>query len=243
MTNLDKILTHTFVTNLLDDSKSILIDYDFNLSDIELEKDPAFSEFEYYIHNTGFYAVHLLELCKQLENALELFSNFNYSKKKISRGDHITYNIENYIIRLSSLTDRILQTINAVFHLGIDENDVNERVIIRNIKVSRTETTKHFNKFKKTLNGYSSERNTIVHRHSYLNNQLKRIQMFYHLDFVKKLLNEKPYFKHFRKQKLTEFIKEKKEEYHKTNESCFESMLPIFNDLNLHYEKMKQKLK
>jgi len=243
MTNLDKLLTHPFVTNLLDDGKLILVDYDFKLSDIELEKDPDFPEFEYYIHNTGFYSVHLLELCKQLENALELFSNFNYSNKEISRGDHITYNIENYIIRLSSLTDRILQTINAVFHLGIDEKDVNERVIIKNIKVSRTETTKHFNEFRKTLNDYSGERNTIVHRHSYLDNQLRQIQMFYHLDFSKKLLKEKPYFKHFRKKKLTDFIKERKEEYHKTNESCFESMLPIFNDLNSQYEKMKSKLK
>jgi len=231
------------VTKLLDDSKPILVDYDINLSDIELVKDPDFSEFEYYIHNTGFYSVHLLELCKQLENALELFSNFNYSKKEISRGDHITYNIENYIIRLSSLTDRILQTINAVFHLGIDEKDVNERVITRNIKVSRTETKKHFNEFKKTLNGYSSERNTIVHRHSYLDNQLRRIQMFYHLDFSKRLLDDKPYFKYFRKKELTDFIKEKKEEFNKTNESCFESMIPIFNDLNSQYEKMKIKLK
>ena len=175
---------------------------------------------------------------------MELFSNINDSKRETSSIAHIVYNIENYIIRLSSLTDRILQIINAVFYLGINKRDINERVVIENLKEeSVTEITKHFNEFKKILNSYSSERNTIVHRHSYLDTQLRYIQVLYLEDFSKKLLKEQPYFKRFRETELTDFIKEKKEEYHKINERCFKSMLPIFNDLDFQYEKMKSKLK
>src|SRR5690606_34214760 len=140
-------------------------------------------------HNTGFYSIHFLELCRQLENAIELLSNFRYDgKSSISRGDHLTYNIENYIIRLTSLSDRTLQTINATFHLGIDERDVNERVIINNIKVSRTTLSKHYNDFKKSLKDYTGERNTIVHRHSFMDKQLKKIQIFYHSELTKGML-------------------------------------------------------
>ncbi len=247
MTNLDKILTHDFVQNVLNDGEIISKGRDFKLSDIEFENEPKFTEFEFYIHETGFYCIHLLELCRQLENAIALLSNFRYdSKTEIGRGDHLTYNIENYIIRLSSLSDRVLQTINAGFHLGIDERDVNDRVIINNIKVSRTNVSKHFNEFRKTLKDYTGERNTIVHRHSYMDKQLRRIQIFYHTQLTKGILkdaNKSEQFKEIRKEILTKFINDRKKEFRKTNEMCFEKILPIFDDLNDQYLKMKTRLK
>jgi hypothetical protein len=246
MTNLDKIIAHNFIQSLLNDSELILKGRKFKLSDIELD-NADFTEYEFYIQNTGFYCIHFLELCRQLENAIELFSNFRYDKKSsISRGDHLTYSIENYIIRLTSLTDRTLQTINATFHLGIDEKDVNERVIINNIKVSRTTLLKHYSNFKKSLKDYTGERNTIVHRHSFIDKQLKKIQLFYHLELTKGILADRGKingFKEVRKKLLTEFISDRKKEFQKTNESCFETLLPILDDLDDQYIKMKQKLK
>ncbi|HXH98782.1 MAG TPA: Cthe_2314 family HEPN domain-containing protein [Sphingobacteriaceae bacterium] len=246
MTNLDKIIAHNFIQSLLTDSEVISKGRKFKLSDIELE-NPDFTEYEYYIHNTGFYCIHFLELCRQLENAIELLSNFRYDGKySISRGDHLTYNIENYIIRLASLSDRTLQTINATFHLGIDEKDVNERVIINNLKVSRTTLSKHYNEFKKSLKDYTGERNTIVHRHSFMDKQLKKIQIFYHSELTKGMLADREKadgFKEVRKRLLTEFISDRKKEFQKTNETCFKSLLPILDDLDGQYRKMKQKLK
>lgn len=246
MTNLDKIIGHDFTQNLLGDSEIISKGREYKASDIELE-NPDFSEFEFYIHNTGFYYVHFLELCRQLENAPELLSNFRYdNNSKISRADHLTYNLENYIIRLTSISDRTLQTINAVFHLCIDEKDVNERVILNNLKVSRTDLPKHYKEFRKTVNEYTGDRNTIVHRHSYLDKQLKRIQIFYTKELTKKMLldNERGGgFKEIRKGLLTKFLADRKKEFYSTNEKCFKSILPILDELDGQYKKMKQKLK
>lgn len=246
MTTLDKIIEHNFTQNILGDSDVISKGRTFKATDIELE-NADFSEYEFYIHNTGFYYVHFLELCKQLENALELLSNFRYDTSfQISRADYLTYNLENYIIRLTSISDRTLQTINAVFHLCIDEKDVNERLILSNLKVSRTDLPKHYNEFKKTLKEYTGDRNTIVHRHSFLDKQLKRIQIFYHKELTRKMLvdNEKGGgFKEIRKGVLTKFLTDRKKEFHTTNEKCFKSILPILDELDDQYKKMKQKLK
>ncbi len=245
MTTLDKIIGHNFTQNLLGDSDVISKGRTFKASDIELE-NADFSEYEFYIHNTGFYYVHFLELCKQLENAPELLSNFRYdSNSKISRADHLTYNLENYIIRLTSISDRILQTINAVFHLCIDEKDVNERVILDNLKVSRTDLPKFYNEFRKSLKEYTGDRNTIVHRHSFLDKQLKRIQIFYHKELAKKMLfdsEDGSRFKEIRKGVLTKFLADKKKECHSTNEKCFKTIIPILDILEDQYKKMKNKL-
>ena len=246
MTNLDKIIGHKFTQRLLNDSEIISKGRKFKLTDIELE-NPEFSEYEFYIHNTGFYYIHFLELCRQLENAIILLSNFRYDNKtEISRGDHLTYNIENYIIRLTSITDRTLQVINAVYHLCVDEKDVNERVIINNLKVSRTKLPKHFNEFKKSLKDYAGERNTIVHRHSFINKQLRKIQIFYHKELTKGMLADKDIavgFKEVRKGVLTKFISDRKKEFHATNETCFKTLVPILDILDEQYETNKQKLK
>lgn len=246
MTNLDKIIAHKFTQRLLNDSEIISKGRNFKLTDIELE-NPDFSEYEFYIHNTGFYFIHFLELSRQLENAIALLSNFRYdNKNEISRGDHLTYNIENYIIRLTSITDRVLQVINAVYHLCINEKDVNERVIINNLKVSRTKLPKVYNEFRKSLKEYTGERNTIVHRHSFIDMQLKRIQIFYHKELTKGMLADKDKgdsFKEVRKGVLTKFVSERKKEFHQTNETCFKTLLPILDVLDEQYELNKHKLK
>lgn len=246
MTNLDKIIVHNFTKNLFADSEIISKGRKFKASDIELE-NPDFSEYEFYIHNTGFYFVHFIELCRQLENVPELLSNFRYDKKsKISRGDHLTYNLENYIIRLTSVSDRILQLINAVFHLCIDEKDVSERVILNNLKVSRTDLPKIYKPFKNSLIRYTGDRNTIVHRHSFLDKQLKQIQIFYHKELTKNLLIESKNgeeFKEVRKEVFSRFLTQKKKEFHLTNEVCFNTIIPILDLLEHQYKKMKISLK
>ena len=140
----DNLISHNFFQQLLKDTEPFL--KDAKIADVELLNTDVILEIEYYIQNVAFYAIHLFELCNQLERAINLLSNFRFnSKNEISRGDHLSYNVENYIIRLTSLTDRILQTINAVFHLGINEKDINERVIINNLKVTMTLLPVSFN--------------------------------------------------------------------------------------------------
>ena len=71
----------------------------------------------------------------------EFLSNYGYSKKiESTRADYLIYNLENYLIRLNSVYDRVLQIVNAVFHLCINEENVNHSVIISNYKVQHNVT-------------------------------------------------------------------------------------------------------
>jgi hypothetical protein len=140
MEGLLKLREHQFIQSLFEDSKLIAKDRKFKVTDIALPADVNFEEWEYHIHNVGFYTIHLLHLCSQLYSAIEFLSNYNYkdTKSTAKRIEHLEYNLENFIIRLASVKDRTLQVINAVFHIGMDEGDVSERTIINNIKVHRT---------------------------------------------------------------------------------------------------------
>ena len=247
MINLDKLLTHDFLNELIKDGNSITKGLKPKKGDYGFEDEPILSEYEFYVLNNEFYLIHLCELCKQLENAVELLSNFRYNSKDcISRGDHLTYNIENYIIRLTSLSDRIFQVINSTFHLGVDERDVNEKVILNNFKVSRTDLPQHYNNLRKTLCNYTGERNVIVHKHSHMDKQLRKIQMLYSEFITKEILKDETHTNHYvehRKNHLKKFIAEKKIEFRNTNEQCFEKLIPIFDDMHKQYIKVKLALK
>ncbi len=241
----DNLISHNFFQQLLKDTEPFL--KDAKIADVELINKDVVPEIDYYIQNVAFYAIHLLALCNQLERAVELLSNFRFnSKNGISRGEHLTYNVENYIIRLTSLTDRILQTINAVFHLGINEKDINERVIINNLKVTMTLLPASFNEFRKDLQKYVSERNVIVHRHSHIKKDLHIIEALYHTQLSKKMLennDEAENFKEVRKEVLTRYLSRTKKEFKQINGMCFEKLLLIFDDLDKQYSIMKLKLK
>lgn len=59
------------------------------------------------------------------------------------------------LIRVTSISDRLFQVINAVFHFGTSENDVNERVIMRNQKLIMSSISSKFNKLKSILQSFA----------------------------------------------------------------------------------------
>jgi len=247
MIDLEKIFNHKFIKTVMDDMEPHIKDDDGKMSDIEFIPKTTPSEFEYYTRQTAFFSVHLLELCDQLKIGLEVLSDFNYSKKKqYSRAEHLTYNLENLIIRLTSLNDRTLQLINATYHLGIDEKDVKERVIMNNIKVSRTAITKSYRTFKNTLQNFIGDRNTIVHRHSFIDKELKQLQIFYNLSLTnlyKDQINELDGLKTVRQRVLTEYLKKIKAEFSETINACFLELSSVLDDCLIQYSIIRNKLK
>ncbi|WP_312395003.1 hypothetical protein [Chryseobacterium sp.] len=241
---LEKLEQHILLKTLLEDAELISENREINIFDIEL-KDANFDEYEYYIHNTGFFFFHMIQLCYQLNYAVELLTNFNYSSKnKVTRDQHLIYNIENYIIRLTSLNERLLQLVNAIFHLTIDEKNVNERSILTNLKVSRTDFSTLYREFRKENLKYVGERNTIVHKHSYLNEKLRKIEVLYESSFLFKLNKidvEKAKF--IRKDAITKYIKEIKIDFTNANNECITKLIPILDFLYQHYLRTKIKLK
>ena len=233
MTTTKELFEHPFSKLIIDDN---LID------------KKTTTELEIYRNNSMFYSVHFFSLLMQLENAVELFSKYNYTKNdNIGRGFHLTYNYENYLIRIVSLSDRLLQTINAIYDLGIDEKDVKERLIFNNAKVKKTEIEAKYKIFNKTISEFIGNRNQIIHRHSLITDEISRLEKLYHPVLTESYLIGKSEdviqsFKYIRKIELTKFIKETKSKFKIKNTEIYYSLIPIFDILLQKYEENKKNI-
>jgi hypothetical protein len=237
MTTLDKIEVHEFINELREDAERYLKDKHFDIGDVELKGD-QFDELEYFIHNVGFYTTYFLVLCKQLEYGVKLFSNFKYDgKSNCKRIDHLRYNIENYIIRYHSLSDRLLQVINSVFHLTVDEDAVNYSVIMTNLKVARTSVPAKYRLFRKHIGRLNLERNIIVHRHSHLEKELHQLELIYQMG------NPDVRMKSYRTKRLKDYVRKKTDEFTKDKADVFLTLPGLFDVLLVEYRKQRRKLK
>ena len=176
MSNFSKLNESTFLVSVLKDGELAFSGIEVDKLATELPEDIELTEYQYYVQKVGFYLVNTISWCKQLDLAINLLSNFDYSKKDASRADHLIYNIENYLIRIKSVHDRVLQLVNAVFHLCINEANVNHGVIVSNYKVQhRPEIHKAVKAISKYLNDHEQTRHTLIHRHSLIDKDLKNI--------------------------------------------------------------------
>lgn len=233
MTTTKELLEHQFSKKIIDDNKI---------------EQKITTELDEYIFNSMFYSVHFFSLLMQIENAVELFSKYNYSKNdNVGRGFHLSYNYENYLIRIVSLNDRLLQMINAIFDLGIDDKDVKDRLIFNNSKVKKTGIQLKYKVFNKIISEFVADRNKIIHRHSLVTDEISRIEKLYHPVLTKSYLvgktdDEIQNFKYIRKTQLTKFIKETKQNFKSKNAEIYSSLIPIFDLLLSKYEENKKSI-
>lgn len=219
------------------------------MADMEMLDENNISDLEHYIRYTSFYATHLFGLCSQLERAVNLLSNYrNDSKSEIGRGHHLTYNVENYFIRLDSLYDRVLQVVNAIFNFGFKEGSVRKAGMLKKIhKVEGSDKLiNSLYELNNILKNHSDERrNIIVHRHSYMDKELNMIEMYYDPFFSKLILKDvdkAENFKQIRKEQLSFYLRRKKKEFKEINEQCFEKIFLILNEIEKEYIFNKQKM-
>jgi hypothetical protein len=75
-----------FLVAVLKDGEVAFSDIEVDKLATELPEDIELSEYQYYVQKVGFYLVNTISWCKQLDLAIELLSNFNYSKKRSFTG-------------------------------------------------------------------------------------------------------------------------------------------------------------
>ena len=209
---------------------------------LQLEENATPDEYQFYLQKVGFYLAHTLMWCKQLDKASEMLTNFSYSTKSdISRADHLIYNIENYLIRLNSVYDRALQLVNVIFHLCIREDSVSHAVIVSNYRVThQSEVVKRIKALRKYLDEYAQDRHTLIHKHSLLDERLRRIELFYgpaansHHDkeFQSRL-------RHVRSRALREYVTEKRTQFTTINQRLSDLLHDLLESLHPEYKAQK----
>ena len=162
-------------SHYLNNIKVSVLDIDFRNTDID--------EFQYYIHNVGFRLVYLMELIDELfQTALHLKTlkiGKVFKDKGFSRGNIVKYFYFDFLSRLKAVEDRVLQLINALYHLGIDETQVRKNLILKNVHLRDKKIKIEFQALSTLINKYSKGRNTAIHIHTSLRKDIKLIEMFY----------------------------------------------------------------
>ena len=242
MSKFKKLEENTFFVSVTKDAELALNNVEVDIAETELPKDLELTEYQYYIQKVGFYLVNTVAWCKQLDLAINLLSNFDYSKQGTLRSEHLIYNIENYLIRIKSVHDRVLQLVNAVFHLCINEASVNHGVIISNYKVAhRREICEAIKAISRFLRSHEQTRHTLIHRHSLLDKDLKKIEMMYANNFehisdqeeVKK-------YKSTRSKLINRYVTQKKSEFRSINETLYLLINDLLISIEPEYERQKR---
>ena len=99
-------------------------------------------------------------------------------------------------------------------------------------------------KIKKFLREYAQARHTLIHKHSWQDLKLRKIELFYlnKLDDPTENDEWKKTLKHYRARYLGDYISEKKSEFMKVNTKLSTLLIDLFDLLLIEYNRQKVKL-
>ena len=239
---------HHLFTQVMQDNVDCQRELGLDIHD-DVGEPPAVDELQFYVMRVGFALSHAINWIEQLHQAVYFMSDFGYGKKaaelQINRQSHLLYNIENYLIRLQSVYDRCLQLTNAVFHICIANELVNHSLIVSNLHVSRTTVPKLLKAVKKTIDGHAQERHQLIHRHSHMDPDLRRIELLYMHSAETWPVDAKYSYQNlvtFRADRVRSFTIKKKAEFVKINFALVTALAPLFDELLVQYKRAKSRL-
>lgn len=209
-------------------------------------KEDSKNEYESYIEAVGFNLAHTLTWFKQLDLSLNLLLDFDCSQRTDTGADYFLYNAGNYIIRINSSYDKILQVINAVFHLGISDRNVNEGTITNNLRVKRyIEISSALKNVKAKLRKYSQIRNDLIHKNSSLSDPaLERLEMLYIPEMAEAMKDKYMDFdfEEYRSMHVRVQIEKKKVEFANVHEELATLLNKLLALCDVEYELQKKRL-
>lgn len=245
---LDDLGHHPFFIQASKDSIDVQKSLGLKMTD-DFDDSTTLDELQFYVTRVGFSLAHTLGWAEQLQHAVHFMTDFGYGKKAseagIKRSHHLLYNVENYLIRLQSVYDRCLQLTNAVFHLCMSSEHVNHGVIVSNLHVERTKIPKLLKAVKKSIKSEEQERHTLIHKHSHMDPELRRIEMFYmHSKETWGDDKERPFenLVYIRGQLVKKYTNRRKAEFEAMNAELGSSLAALFEGLMVEYDRQKTRL-
>lgn len=239
--NLDDLKQHSFVRRVFDDAMRVRTKAGIGPFDNE-SNAPLLDEEQFYVTRVGYGLAHTLTWVEQLHHAVHFLVAFNYDSKVtqggVNRFHHLIYNIENYLVRLQSVYDRLLQLTNIVFHICMSDELVNHSLIVSNLRVSRTKVPKLLKTVRRTIEPLATARNDIIHKHSYTDHDLQRLELFYmHKEATWGADQKLPFksLKHLRSQLMKKATTSKRTEFAALNASLLAALDPLFTELLAQY--------
>ncbi len=210
-------------------------------------RDP--NEHEFFLLRTAACLVEVLNCCHQLNQIPLYLCNHRQTpamkKAAINRHSLIVYHVENYITRTRTLLDRVLKLVDAVFHLLNDQRNCRFDIVVKNIKVKVSNVPESIESLRKLLGRYSAARNEVVHQHSIKDDDLRILDLYFHIarwEEISPRPSRSKASEHV--QDMTkEILCKRKYEFSKFNKELAVSIAHIFEKLAPYYSREEQALR
>jgi hypothetical protein len=245
---LDDLRQHPLFNEAVQDSVAVQDALGLKLT-VEFDENTTLDELQFYVTRVGFSLSQTLGWVQQLHQAVHFMMDFGYGQKAadagVKRSHHLLYNVENYLIRIVSVYDRCLQLTNAVFHICMSDELVNHGAIVSNLHVARTNVPKLLKAVKTAIKDVEQERHKLIHRHSQMDPELRRIELLYmHTKETWGTDRKYPYenLVHTRGQLVKKFTTRRKKEFEAINAELVNALGPLFDGLLVEYRRQKSRL-
>ncbi len=248
---LSNICFHTFTLDAIDAGYNVFRALDTRPGKLETKLSRDLDEHEFFLTNVSKALVEVLYCCDHLATIPFLLSNYKEtpSLKRVGmdREKYITYQVENYIVRVQGLYDRLLVLINSVFHLLNDQKNCRKHIILKNIKVEITSIPSILKKLENLITPYSKQRNEITHFTSFKDQDLYTLSMFNliarHRSLDPQESDSKSDIVLLISDSIREIVTSKKKEFLAFNETLADAVIEVLNSLVDPYKKEEHALR
>lgn len=208
------------------------------------EKIVEYTERDSYILNVMYSIVEIERWFEQLENSVIYIEHGkltkNLKEKGITREEDLRSKIENYLIRLESIYDRVLILTNWIFDLGYDYRMISHFNVTNNMHVRESGFNEALLAFRKITKQYKELRNSIIHHNSFSDEMFGYLKYFALFETLSGGNPEKfkDFTKGFKSSEVAEvIIQDKAEEFSMLNEKIKEGILELFDFLEPVYDQ------
>jgi hypothetical protein len=149
-------------------------------AEIEVRLTRPLAEHEVHALGTAFAVAHTLGVLRQLARIPAYLKQYSRTPALAAvgatRASDLVYHLEGFLIRTTTLRDRVLHLCSAVCHTGLAANAVNQRSIAGNSIVKSNGIDENLKTFDRLCGRYSQARNQVAHEHGLLDADIRLIE-------------------------------------------------------------------
>lgn len=158
--NLNQLSDHEFVLRVLKDSVP-LMKPGANVDDYDLEPKNSFKV------RTGYYVGQLLNQVERIDQAGILMNSYPRMRawsKRYGRLEYFQYHMEQYVIAVAGMVDRLLLLVNHVYELGYDDECVRLKNVLKDLKKKdETDIIEMLNDLRMSTHSIKKSKNNYTH--------------------------------------------------------------------------------
>jgi len=161
-----------------------------------------------------------------------------------SKSAYIEMLVENSIIRVQSIYDRVLIFINRILDLGVSNESINHNLLVTNEHVKKFGLISKLKAINKACNDYRLIRNTVIHHDRYTEEQLNQLTLIVNADQLSKEAGGKQLMDPDSLNAITQaYLGAKKEELGEYLDSMESKIFELYDDVLPVYHHYKDKFR